>query len=73
LREQSAQCTENDRSLDDECFIGVVLRCCAAIAWFQSMELVHANNCATVLEISTVCVAVQQSSMDDSVNCVYVS
>jgi hypothetical protein len=33
--------------------MGGLLCCCARIAWFQSMELVHANNCATVFEKST--------------------
>jgi len=64
---------DNDGSLDGECFIDVVLRCCAPIAWFRSMELIRANNCATVLEISTVSRRRNKGSMDDSVNCVYVS
>jgi hypothetical protein len=33
--------------------MGGLLCCCARIAWFQSMELVHANNCATVFKKST--------------------
>jgi hypothetical protein len=53
--------------------MGGLLRCYARIAWFQSMELAHANNCATVFEKSMIYAALQQSSMDDSVNCVYVS
>jgi hypothetical protein len=40
--------------------MGGLLSVWAALAWFQSREPARLNNCATVLEISTLCAAVQQ-------------